>query len=243
LTEVRYKLSGGWGGKLSFQCLRPSASLRAAGKNTLINNDSKVSKNVSIVATSAVWGMSNVRRGAFWTHSRQVAEAPCQFFFSKIILLSPPYMHGYLFVCFVCLFFTRSGRLGFASVPDFQNPPFGVCTRVYHFLTMWYNTGGQQLQSAFFLEWGYHSRQSPIQVLTVPMLLHFCTRNRVNRCFNIVRPLALEFGLLRMVRQPSADTHVIWVARHKVTRPQTILKFRPPSSLDYRTRYGSQSYG
>jgi hypothetical protein len=29
-----YKLSGGWvgGGKLSFQCLRPSASLRAAGK-------------------------------------------------------------------------------------------------------------------------------------------------------------------------------------------------------------------
>jgi hypothetical protein len=42
--------------------------------------------------------------------------------------------------------------------------------------------------------------------------------NRGNRCFNIVRPLDLEFGLLRMVRQPSADTHVIWVARHKVTR-------------------------
>jgi hypothetical protein len=62
--------------------------------------------------------------------------------------------------------------------------------------------------------------------------------NRGNRCFNIVRPLALEFGLLCMVRQP---THVIWVARHKVTRPQTILKFRPPSSLDYRTRHGSQS--
>jgi hypothetical protein len=33
--------------------------------------------------------------------------------------------------------------------------------------------------------------------------------NRGNRCFNIARPLALEFGLLRMVRQPSADTHVI----------------------------------
>jgi hypothetical protein len=65
--------------------------------------------------------------------------------------------------------------------------------------------------------------------------------NRGNRCFNIVRPLALEFGLLRMVGQPSADTHVIWVARHKVTRPQTIFKFRPPSSLDYRTRHGSQS--
>jgi hypothetical protein len=27
---------GGWGGKLSFQCLRPSASLRAAGKNMFI---------------------------------------------------------------------------------------------------------------------------------------------------------------------------------------------------------------
>jgi hypothetical protein len=65
-------------------------------------------------------------------------------------------------------------------------------------------------------------------------------QNRGNRCFNIVKPLALEFGLLRMVRQPSADTHEIWVARHKVTRPQTILKFRPPSSLDYRTRHGSQ---
>jgi hypothetical protein len=26
---------GGWGGKLSFQCLRPSASLRAAGKKLL----------------------------------------------------------------------------------------------------------------------------------------------------------------------------------------------------------------
>jgi hypothetical protein len=66
-------------------------------------------------------------------------------------------------------------------------------------------TGGQQLQSAFFLEWGYHSRWSLIQVLTVPMLLHFCTRNRGNRCFNIVRQVALEFGLLRMVRQPSAE--------------------------------------
>jgi hypothetical protein len=33
--------------------------------------------------------------------------------------------------------------------------------------------------------------------------------NRGNRCFNIIRPLALEFGLLCMVRQPSADTHVI----------------------------------
>jgi hypothetical protein len=53
--------------------------------------------------------------------------------------------------------------------------------------------------------------------------------------------LALEFGLHCMIRQPCADTHVIWVARHKVTRPQTILKFRPPSSLNYRTRNGSQS--
>jgi hypothetical protein len=154
---------------------------------------------------------------------------------------------GLVFITLCLLFFfffffsTRSGQLGFASVPDFQNPPFGVCTRVYHFLTMWYNTGGQQLPSTFFLEWGYHSRRSPIQVLTVPMLLHFCTRNRGNRCFNIVRQLALEFGLLCMVRQPSANTHVIWVARHKVTRPQTIFKFRPPSRLDYRTRHGSQS--
>jgi hypothetical protein len=45
-----------------------------------------------------------------------------------------------------------------------------------------------------------------------------------------------------MVIQHRADTHVIWVARHKVTRPQTILKFRPPSSLDSRTRHGSESF-
>jgi hypothetical protein len=73
------------------------------------------------------------------------------------------------------------------------------------------------------------------------MLLNFCAQNRGNRCFNITTPLALEFGLLRMVKQPIADTHVIWVAQHKVTQPQTILKFRPPSSLDYRTCHGSQS--
>jgi hypothetical protein len=33
--------------------------------------------------------------------------------------------------------------------------------------------------------------------------------NRGNRCFNIARPLALEFGLQCMIRQPTADTHVI----------------------------------
>jgi hypothetical protein len=42
----------------------------------------------------------------------------------------------------------------------------------------------------------------------------FITRSR--RPALASRPLALEFGLLRMVRQPSADAHVIWVARHKV---------------------------
>jgi hypothetical protein len=30
--------------------------------------------------------------GAFWTHSRQVDDAPCQIFFSKIIFLSPPWV-------------------------------------------------------------------------------------------------------------------------------------------------------
>jgi hypothetical protein len=47
-------------------------------------------------------------------------------------------------------------------------------------------------------------RRSPIKVPTVPMLLNFCAQNRGNRWFNIARPLALEFGLLRLVRQPSA---------------------------------------
>jgi hypothetical protein len=144
------------------------------------------------------------------------------------------------------LFITRSGRPALASVLDTINCRILISEYVHVYIISSRRdvdtTGDQQLQSAFFLEWGCHSRRSPIQVLTVPMLLHFCTRNRGNRGFNIVRPLALEFGLLCMVRQPSADAHVIWIARHKVSRPQTILKFRPPSSLDYRTRHGSQSW-
>jgi hypothetical protein len=47
-------------------------------------------------------------------------------------------------------------------------------------------------------------------------------------------------GGQQLNRQPSVDTHVIWVARHKVTRP--ILKFRPPGSLDYRTRHSHPIY-
>jgi hypothetical protein len=100
---------------------------------------------------------------------------------------------------------------------------------------MWYHTGSQQLFSSFHKAVTHPSTDCP----DVALLLY---SNRGNRCFNIARPLALEFGLLRMVRQPSADTHMIWVAWHKVTQPQTILKFRPPSSLDYRTRHGSLSW-
>jgi hypothetical protein len=100
-----------------------------------------------------------------------------------------------------------------------------------------------QLISVPWVE-GFHFRRTPIQVLTVPMLLNFCTQLRGNRCFKIARSLDLEFGLLCMIRQPSsADTHVIWVARHKVNRqpnhPQ--IPTSRPSSLDYRTRHISQS--
>jgi hypothetical protein len=97
-----------------------------------------------------------------------------------------------------------------------------------HCLTMWYNTW-QQLHdswSTFSLEIGWHkpTRQSPIQVLTVPMLLNFCAQNRGNsRCFNIARPLAMQFGLHCMIRQPSGDNHVIWVAS-PAHPTQTILK-------------------
>jgi hypothetical protein len=52
----------------------------------------------------------------------------------------------------------------------------GALANFDQFLTMWYNTSIQQLQSAFFLGGGSHSRRSPIQVLTVPMLLHFCAQ-------------------------------------------------------------------
>jgi hypothetical protein len=56
-----------------------------------------------------------------------------------------------------------------------------------------------------------NTNRSPIQVLTVPMLLHFCTSllySLLYFCTHfcthicIARLLALEFGLLRMVRQP-----------------------------------------
>jgi hypothetical protein len=102
-------------------------------------------------------------------------------------------------VLFLFCFFTRSGRPALANVPDTINCRILISEYVHVYI----------ISSAFFLEWGYHSRRSPIQVPTVPMLLHFCTRNRGNMCFNIVRLLALEFGLLRMVREPSADAHVI----------------------------------
>jgi hypothetical protein len=149
--------------------------------------------------------------------------------------------HIFCFVLFC--FITRSGRPALASVPDTIN-----CSRliteyvhVYIISSRCDMTPGQHDSCNQHFSLNGDSRRSPIQVLTVLMLLHFCTRNGGNRCLNILRLLALEFGLLLMVRQPSADAHGILVARHKVTRPQTILKFRPPSSLDYRTRHGSQS--
>jgi hypothetical protein len=43
--------------------------------------------------------------------------------------------------------------------------------------------------------------------------------------------------------QPSADIKWSFKVRTGATRPQTILKCRLPSSLDYRTRHGSQSGG
>jgi hypothetical protein len=42
-------------------------------------------------------------------------------------------------------------------------------------------------------------------------------------------------------RQPSADIKWSLQVRTGATRPQTILKCRLPSSLDYRTHHGSQS--
>jgi hypothetical protein len=41
--------------------------------------------------------------------------------------------------------------------------------------------------------------------------------------------------------QPSADIKWSFKVRTGATQPQTILKCRLPSSLDYRTRHGSQS--
>jgi hypothetical protein len=49
--------------------------------------------------------------------------------------------------------------------------------------------------------------------------------------------LAIGFGIWSALYDQATQTQ----ARHKVTRPQTILKFQPPSSLDYRTCHGSQS--
>jgi hypothetical protein len=78
------------------------------------------------------------------------------------------------------------------------------------------------------------------------MLIHFCTQIEGSGVSTSLGRLALEFGLLRMVRQPSAECgHSSDMSSptqsHPTARPQTILKFRPPSSLDYRTHHGSQS--
>jgi hypothetical protein len=45
------------------------------------------------IVTLETWDMpQKVFFGAFWTHWRQVAVAPCQIIFSKIIFLSPPWV-------------------------------------------------------------------------------------------------------------------------------------------------------
>jgi hypothetical protein len=144
-----------------------------------------------------------------------------------------------LFVCFHTFRATGVCQCSGLSESSFRS----MYTCIYNFLTMWYNTapGANSYNLHFSLNGDITQGGHPSKY----WLSRCCCTSVLeivgNRCFNIVRPLALEFGLLRMVRQPSADTHVIWVARHKVTRPQTILKFRRPSSLDYRTRHGSQS--
>jgi hypothetical protein len=132
---------------------------------------------------------------------------------------------------FVCLFFTRSGRPALASVPDTVNcrilttPGANSCNQ--HFsLNGDITQGGHP--SKYWLSRCCCTSVFEIEGTGVSKSLGRWLWNLV--CFvwsdNLVR---------------SADVYVIWVAWHKVTRPQTILKFRPPSSLDYRTRHGSQS--
>jgi hypothetical protein len=148
------------------------------------------------------------------------------------------------------LFFTRSGRPALASVPDAINCRILISEYVQCTCNVSNVIGsiphdviqhrGPTAAISIFPCRGISLKAVAHPSTDCPDVAALLYSNR-DRCFNIVRPLALEFGLLCMVGQPSADTHVIWVARHKVTRPQTILKFRPPSSLDYRTRHGSQS--
>jgi hypothetical protein len=127
------------------------------------------------------------------------------------------------------LFFTRSGRPALASVPDTINCRILISEYVHMYiisLRCRHHRGANSCNQHFSLTGditqGGHSSKYWLSRCCCTSVLE----NRGNRCFNIVRPLALEFGLLRMVRQPTADAHVIWVARHKVTRPQTILKFQ-----------------
>jgi hypothetical protein len=115
-----------------------------------------------------------------------------------------------------------------------------------------------------------------IQVLTVPMLLHFCIQVEgtgistslgrwlwnlvcsvwsgnlypvhictsqslfshsyvVNEWLNRHCNVQIDIGIRADELGISADTHVILVAQHKVTRPQTILKFQPPSAVAWIT--------
>ena len=40
----------------------------------------------------------------------------------------------------------------------------------------------------------------------------------------------------------SADAGIVRQDSPRASRPQVILKFRPPSSLDYKARHGPQSF-
>jgi hypothetical protein len=113
-----------------------------------------------------------------------------------------------------CLFVTRSGRPALASVPDTINCRILISEYVHMYIisSRCRHHRGPTAAISIFPWMGISFKAVTHPSTDCP---DFCARNRGNRCFNIIRLLALEFGLLRMVRQPSADSHVIWVALHK----------------------------
>jgi hypothetical protein len=87
-------------------------------------------------------------------------------------------------------------------------------------INLWNTTPVANSCSAFSLEIGWTQTHKAVTHPSTdfPDVAALLYSNRGNRCFNIARPLPLEFGLHCMIRQPSADTHVIWVARHKPSK-------------------------
>ena len=60
--------------------------------------------------------------------------------------------------------------------------------------------------------------------------------------FSHTSPMATQVLQYKCDQWASADAGIVRQDSPRASRPQAILKFRPPSSLDYKARHGPQTF-